>query len=73
MVRRYQGMGPEHSSCRIERFLQSSDEDAQVIPPTNKQLQMCNWVVANPSTPANYFHLLRRQVRTTWPARAFRV
>ena len=63
--RRYQGMGPEHSSCRIERFLQSSDEDAQfMISDAEKQLQLCNWQVVNPTTPANYFHLLRRQVRT---------
>lgn len=58
----YQGMGPEHSSCRLERFLQCSDEDAQTIPPTHRQLQLCNWQVANPTTPANYFHLLRRQM-----------
>jgi len=59
----YQGMGPEHSSCRIERFLQSSDEDAQlIVSDPEKQLQLCNWQVVNPTTPANYFHLLRRQV-----------
>jgi len=58
----YQGMGPEHSSCRLERFLQCSDEDPQTIPPTNRQLQLCNWQVANVTTPANYFHLLRRQM-----------
>jgi len=58
----YQGMGPEHSSCRLERFLQCSDEDPQTIPPINRQLQLCNWQVANVTTPANYFHLLRRQM-----------
>jgi 2-oxoglutarate dehydrogenase complex dehydrogenase (E1) component-like enzyme len=46
----YEGQGPDHSSARIERFLALSAED--------------NWTVALPSTPANYFHLLRRQVRS---------
>ena len=45
----YEGQGPEHSSARLERFLQACAED--------------NIVVANYSTPANYFHALRRQVR----------
>ena len=42
-----EGQGPDHSSGRIERFLQLSAEN--------------NMTVANCSTPANYFHLLRRQ------------
>ncbi|MEH6774269.1 MAG: 2-oxoglutarate dehydrogenase E1 component, partial [Cereibacter changlensis] len=44
----YEGQGPEHSSARLERFLQMSAND--------------NWIVANCSTPANYFHILRRQI-----------
>ena len=44
----YEGQGPEHSSARLERFLQACAED--------------NIIVANYSTPANYFHALRRQV-----------
>jgi 2-oxoglutarate dehydrogenase E1 component len=43
----YEGAGPDHSSARIERFLQMCAQD--------------NMVVARPSTPASYFHLLRRQ------------
>ncbi|WP_299118570.1 2-oxoglutarate dehydrogenase E1 component [uncultured Tenacibaculum sp.] len=45
----YEGQGPEHSSARIERFLQSSAID--------------NWTVANCSTPANMYHILRRQMK----------
>ena len=44
----YEGQGPEHSSARLERYLQLCAED--------------NLVVANCSTPANYFHILRRQL-----------
>ena len=48
----FEGQGPEHSSARLERFLQMSAED--------------NWVVANCTTPANYFHILRRQMHRTY-------
>lgn len=45
----YEGQGPEHSSARLERYLQMSADD--------------NWQVCNCTTPANYFHVLRRQMK----------
>jgi probable 2-oxoglutarate dehydrogenase E1 component DHKTD1 len=74
------GTGPEHSSCRIERFLQMGSTDGlnrllklKEHDPHRKRLniedpyfyenhQDINFQVANPTTPANYFHLLRRQM-----------
>ena len=47
----------EHSSCRIERFLQMSSSKEDAI-----DTDAVNMYIANPTTPANYFHLLRRQM-----------
>ena len=48
----FEGMGPEHSSARMERFLTLAAED--------------NIQIAQPTTPAQYFHLLRRQALSKW-------
>jgi 2-oxoglutarate dehydrogenase E1 component len=61
----YEGQGPEHSSARLERFLQLSSDHPYVVPERGSEvdeLAQINWQVINCTTPANYFHALRRQV-----------
>ncbi|XP_039101951.1 probable 2-oxoglutarate dehydrogenase E1 component DHKTD1, mitochondrial isoform X2 [Hyaena hyaena] len=53
----YDGAGPEHSSCRIERFLQMCDSVEEGV-----DGDTVNMFVVHPTTPAQYFHLLRRQM-----------
>uniref|UniRef100_A0A3P8Z901 2-oxoglutarate dehydrogenase complex component E1 n=1 Tax=Esox lucius TaxID=8010 RepID=A0A3P8Z901_ESOLU len=63
-----EGMGPEHSSARPERFLQMCNDDPDTFPIFSaeefavRQLYDCNWIIVSCSTPANYFHVLRRQI-----------
>lgn len=61
----YDGQGPEHSSCRIERYLQLTDAaDCPTYDVSIAEIQeKINFRVCNPTTSANYFHLLRSQMR----------
>jgi 2-oxoglutarate dehydrogenase E1 component len=77
----YDGQGPEHSSGRIERFLQLCSEDPRYYP-TAENLerlhQDCNIQIVSMTTPANLFHVLRRQIhrqfrkRKPTPPRSYR-
>lgn len=69
----YDGQGPEHSSARMERFLQMSDENPYELPNVDEaqwftgahlgtQVQSANWQLVNCTTPAQIFHVLRRQI-----------
>ena len=62
-------MGAEHSSARPERLLLMCNDDQDVLPATGtsgnmhlEQLRSCNWSIVAVTTPANLFHVLRRQV-----------
>ncbi|VDN53664.1 unnamed protein product [Dracunculus medinensis] len=59
----FDGAGPEHSSARIERFLQLCDSREDQIPPDGESV---NIHIVNPTTSAQYFHLLRRQIITPY-------
>ncbi|KAK7524845.1 2-oxoglutarate dehydrogenase-like protein E1 component [Phyllosticta citriasiana] len=61
----YDGQGPEHSSGRMERYLQLCNEDPRIFPSAEKlerQHQDCNMQVAYLTKPSNMFHILRRQM-----------
>ncbi|KAB8070863.1 thiamine diphosphate-binding protein [Aspergillus leporis] len=61
----YDGQGPEHSSGRMERWLQLCNEEPRIFPSQDKldrQHQDCNMQIAYMTEPSNLFHILRRQI-----------
>ena len=59
----YDGQGAEHSSARLERYLQLSDDDPHTCKVPGHLNRDTNWQIVNCTTPGNYFHALRRQLK----------
>lgn len=62
----YDGQGSEHSSARLERYLQLCDDDPYSCRLPGHLNRETNWQIINCTTPANYFHALRRQLRRNY-------
>jgi 2-oxoglutarate dehydrogenase E1 component len=70
----YDGQGPEHSSGRMERWLQLCNEEPRVFPSAHKlerQHQDCNMQIAYMTEPSNLFHILRRQIHRQFRKRTY--